>query len=111
MVFKNGKPVLVLGGSGGPRIISSVLNVMVNVLDVGLPLEEAIAASRVHHQWMPNEIVFDRSPDDGLATALRDRGHTIAGYRKKGVVQVIHIRGDELIGASDPRKGGRPAGY
>jgi gamma-glutamyltranspeptidase/glutathione hydrolase len=111
MVFKGGKPVLLLGASGGPRIISSVLNVIVNVLDFGWPLERAIAAPRVHHQWLPNDVVFDRTPDEVLAKALRTRGHAIATYRKKGVVQAILIRDGDLIGASDPRKGGRPAGY
>jgi gamma-glutamyltranspeptidase/glutathione hydrolase len=111
MVFQDGKPVLLLGASGGPRIISSVLNVIVNVLDLYWPLEKAVAVPRVHHQWMPNEIVFDLAPDEDLAAALRGRGHAIATYRKKGVVQAILIRNGGLIGASDPRKGGRPAGY
>jgi gamma-glutamyltranspeptidase/glutathione hydrolase len=111
MVFKDGKPVLLLGASGGPRIISSVLNVIVNVLDFGWPLERAIAAPRVHHQWLPNEVVFDRTPDEALAGALRKQGHATATYRKRGVVQAILIRDGDLIGASDPRKGGRPAGY
>ncbi len=111
MVLQDGQPVLLLGASGGPRIISSVLNVMVNVLDFNWPLGKAIETLRVHHQWMPNEVVFDAAPDESLVAALRGRGHAIATYRKKAAVQAIHISNGELIGASDPRKGGMPAGY
>lgn len=111
IVMRGQNPVLLLGGSGGPRIITSVLNVMVNVLDLDWPLAKAVENTRVHHQWMPNEVVFDRAPAAALVDALRSLGHTVAAYRKKGVVQAIQIQNGELIGASDPRKGGQPAGY
>ncbi len=111
IVLKEQKPVLLLGASGGPRIITAVLNVMINVLDFNLPLAKAIENTRVHHQWMPNEVAFDQKPDESIATALRSLGHTLAKKQKKAMVQAIQIHDGALIGASDPRKGGRPAGY
>ena len=111
LVCKDGKPYLLLGGSGGPRIISSVLNVLVGVLDFGRSLEEAIAAPRVHHQWKPDEIRFDRDPDLQLIHGLRQRGHQLSDKHTTGIVQAIHFDGKRLIGASDPRKEGQPRGY
>jgi gamma-glutamyltranspeptidase/glutathione hydrolase len=111
MVLRDGQPYLLLGGSGGPRIISSVLGVLVQVIDLKMPLEDAVTARRVHHQWWPNEVVFDAPPDPALAEGLRDRGHQISDKRRTGVIQALLIQDGQLIGASDPRKGGRPAGY
>jgi gamma-glutamyltranspeptidase/glutathione hydrolase len=111
IVLRDDQPVLALGASGGPRIISSVLNVMLNIIDVGQPLAPAIASVRVHHQWQPDEVVFDRDPSDAGAAGLRARGHRLADARRSGIVQAIRFRPDgTLVGASDPRKGGRPAG-
>ena len=103
--------MLLLGGSGGPRIISSVLNVLLNVLDFEMPLPDAMAAPRLHHQWQPNQVFFDKAPPADWAGGLAARGHTLSKKRKTGIIQAILIQNGELIGASDPRKGGRPAGY
>jgi gamma-glutamyltranspeptidase/glutathione hydrolase len=111
IVMKDNKPVLVLGASGGPRIISSVLQVLLNVIDRDMPLDKAISEIRVHHQWKPNEVFFDRQPSPELARDLRQRGHEISQKTRGAVVQAIQIVNQPtLIGASDPRKGGRPAG-
>ncbi|MBN2447168.1 MAG: gamma-glutamyltransferase, partial [Phycisphaerae bacterium] len=110
IVMKNGQPVLALGGSGGPRIISSVLNVMLNVLDVDLPLVDAIASVRAHHQWRPDEVYFDRDASEG-EKMLEQFGHNVSEDHKTGIVQAISFLPDgTMVGASDPRKGGRPAG-
>ena len=112
IVLREGKPYLLLGASGGPRIITSVLNVILGVLDGNRSLEEAVQSLRLHHQWQPDLIYFDQSPPDALAGALTGRGHQIADQHRTGVVQAILIRPDGcLLGAGDPRKGGRPAGY
>ena len=111
IVLKDDRPFLLLGASGGPRIISSVLNVMLNVLDAGMSLEEAVAAPRMHHQWQPDEVYFDMAPLRKCVTALEARGHVVSQRRRSGVIQAILRVGDEWVGASDPRKGGRPAGY
>jgi gamma-glutamyltranspeptidase/glutathione hydrolase len=110
LFLKNGQPVLALGASGGPKIISSVLNVALNVLDYGMPLEEAIQATRIHHQWMPNRVVTDRDLDSPILKSLRDRGHYVADSHGTGIVQAIQWTQDGLVGASDPRKHGQPRG-
>lgn len=111
MIFKDNQPVLLVGASGGPRIISSVLNVIVNLLDYGLRAPQAIAAPRVHHQWRPDEIYFDKPVADAVVQSLRHRSHKISKRRKKGVVQAIWVESNRMIGLSDPRKGGAPSGF
>jgi len=110
IVLKDDKPFLLIGASGGPRIITSVLNVFLGVTDFGLSLEDAIMRVRPHHQWQPDEVSFDREPPTELAAALTKRGHKLSEKRKSGVVQAILSDGEGWIGASDPRKGGKPAG-
>ena len=56
IVLKNGKPVLVLGTPGGSRIITTVLEIIVNVIDHGMTLQEAVDAPRIHHQWLPDTL-------------------------------------------------------
>ena len=83
---------------------------MRNVTDRGMSLEEAVSAVRVHHQWLPDEVCFDRDPPTELRHALAAAGHKLGKEYKTGAVQAIQRLGDgTLIGASDPRKGGRPA--
>jgi gamma-glutamyltranspeptidase/glutathione hydrolase len=110
ILLKSGKPRLVVGGSGGPRIITSVVQVVLHVMD-DRPLEEAMSAVRLHHQWQPDEIFFDQEPPPDLVENLTARGHKISAKRKGAAVQAILILDDgTLVGASAPGKGGRPAG-
>ncbi len=111
IVIKDGMPYLAIGASGGPRIISSVLNVLINLTDRGMSLPQAVDAVRVHHQWQPDSVFFDRAPSNELAADLVTHGHHISPNRRTGIVQAILIDGPQLIGVSDPRKGGTPAGY
>ncbi len=111
IVLKDGQAVMALGGAGGPRIISSVLQVFLGLVDFELSLEDAVDLVRVHHQWKPNEVFFDKNPPEKLAEGLRRRGHYLSSQRKTGVVQVVRRSRSQLSGASDPRKGGKPAGY
>jgi gamma-glutamyltranspeptidase/glutathione hydrolase len=111
IVLKGGEPYLMLGGSGGPRIITSVLNVMLNVLDRGMTLEEAMTHVRPHHQWRPESVFFSDEPPAAMKNALESRGHQLSDLRRRGIIQAILRADDGWIGASDPRKGGRPAGY
>ncbi len=111
IVLKGGKPYLMLGASGGPRIISSVLSVLLGVTDEGMSLEKAMLRVRPHHQWRPDEVYFDTDPPQRIMLGLVKRGHKIAEKHKTGVVQAILRTKQGWQGASDPRKGGRPAGY
>lgn len=109
IVLKRGEPFMALGASGGPRIISSVLNVFLAVVEFGLSPREAMLLERPHHQWTPDEIFFDRAPEAALKRALQERGHTVSDDRRTGIVQMIVRSGDGWLGLSDPRKGGQPA--
>src|SRR5262249_25959513 len=110
IILKNGKPFLVVGGSGGPRIISNVMQVALNVMS-GMPLADAMTAPRFHNQWQPDEIYFDREPPKELVEALKSRGQTISEKRKGAAVQAIQFLDDGTkVGASDPKRGGKPWG-
>lgn len=111
IVLKQGEPFLLIGGSGGPRIISSVLNVFLYLADYGLDPAAAMTRLRPHHQWQPEELFFDQTPPAPVAADLKQRGHDLAEKARSGVVQFILRTPQGWVGASDPRKGGRPAGY
>lgn len=111
IVLKGDQPALMLGAAGGPRIITSVIHVLLGVLDGNMSLEKAVARPRVHHQWRPNEVYFDElPPPEELANPLREKGHTVSDKKKRAVVAAIMRTDDGWIGASDPRGGGQPAG-
>lgn len=111
IVLRNGEPMLLLGASGGPRIITAVVHVLLSVTDYGQSLEQAIQSPRVHHQWRPDLVFFDAKPLEWMARGLGDRGHTFSKRKRTAVVQAILRTRNGWTGASDPRKGGRPAGY
>ncbi len=112
IVEQDGVPILVLGASGGPRIISSVVQVLLAILWFGDAPVEALTRSRVHHQWLPDVVyVEDKYRDIALENALRHFGYSIKARTNIGVVQVIQSDTKYLKPASDPRKGGKPAGF
>ena len=108
LVEKAGSIFLVLGSPGGSRIISTVLETISNILDYGMGPQEAVDASRVHHQWLPDEVAYERSglPPDTIA-ALGGMGYKLVEQRPWGAVEMIEIANGRLYGASDSR---RPAG-
>jgi gamma-glutamyltranspeptidase/glutathione hydrolase len=111
IVTFDGAPVLLAGGSGGPRIITGTLHVILNILELGMRADSAVAAPRFHHQWQPDIVRIEPELDAAILTGLLRRGHTVSLYpTSAGIVQMIDCRGNTLLGASDPRKGGRPAG-
>src|ERR1700742_1417021 len=77
IVLRDGKPVLVTGSPGGSRIISTVLQVVVNVLDYHMDVEDAVAAPRLHHQWLPDEVRIEHGFPDDVVAKLRAMGHTM----------------------------------
>ena len=110
IVSHNGVPVLALGASGGPRIISSVVQVLLRVLWSGDEPIEALQRPRLHHQWLPDRVYFEEDIHIRTQESLKSNGHEIKERGHIGVVQVIHIDEGVMKPASDPRKGGRPAG-
>jgi len=114
------RPLLVLGSPGGPRIISSVLETIVNVVDHGMNVSEAVAAPRFHHQWRPDRIVHDPGafPAD-VAAALSARGHRLEVHvgdgRPSFIGNVAAIALDPAdgawLGAADPRDEASAGGF
>ena len=113
LVFKNGKVVGCLGGSGGPRIISNVLQVFLNAFENGMDAVEAVSAPRIHHQWTPDRLVINEDSPSDIHEALRKKGHKLGPESWKDfrtAVQLILVNQDgRRHAASDPRKGGQPA--
>ncbi len=112
IVLKDNRPVLVTGSPGGSRIISTVLQVIVNVLDYRMDLGAAVAAPRLHHQWLPDEVRTERGfPEETLA-ALRAKGHRVLDQLGQTSANTIALTDKGLLGAPDPRtRGAEAAGY
>ncbi len=104
-----GRVVMVVGASGGPTIISATLQVVLNVLVFGLDPQEAVAAPRIHHQWLPATLSVEPGIPEDVLRGLRARGHEVVVQDAFSAVQVIVRAGDALEGGADPRKGGWPA--
>ena len=108
-----GQLQLVLGSPGGSRIITATVQTIINVIDHGMPLEDAVHAHRIHHQWKPDQIYYER---DGLppvtVRALEAIGHTLKS-KKWGIgdVQAVGRIPNGWIGVSDTRSDGVPMGY
>lgn len=103
IVLRDGRPVMVLGSPGGPRIITTVLNLLVNLIDHGMTVTEAVNAPRLHHQWLPDTIFAERfalSPD--TKALLEAKGHRITESAPWGIAEAI------LLDA--PRLGPTPPG-
>lgn len=114
IVTRDGRTVLVLGSPGGGRIITTVLQVLLNVVEHGLDVQEAVDAPRFHHQWYPDVIRLEHVgfPRD-VVDALTAMGHRTEVLADMGDVQIIEIDPATglRLGASDPRRGGQTLGY
>lgn len=106
LVLRDGAPVVVVGGSGGPTIITGTLMALIAALDWREPPAQVITAGRVHHQWMPHRAWVE---DEQVAQALAERGHEVKVGPSFNSIQIIVRSQDAWIGVSDPRKHGRPA--
>jgi gamma-glutamyltranspeptidase/glutathione hydrolase len=107
LAIRDGRAVIAVGASGGPLIISATLETLTNVLDYGLSPEAAVAAPRVHHQWMPNVLLVEPGIPEADRNALRILGHKIRQIPGIAAVSLATIEADRSAsGAGDPRKGG-----
>ena len=109
IVMKGGKPVLVTGTPGGSRIISTVLQVIVNTLDYHMDVEAAVAAPRVHHQWMPDKVFVEPGFSEDVLAELRARGHQVVQAMTCCSANSILVTPYGLLGAPDPRTRGAEA--
>lgn len=109
---RTGRPLLIVGARGGPRIITAVTQTILNVIDHRMSLAEAINAPRVHHQALPDTIRFERNGlTPAVADSLRALGYGATTFGAIGSVNGIMRTERGWVGYSDPRSGGRPAGY
>lgn len=112
---KDGSLWFTVGSPGGPTIINTVLCIITNVIDYDMNIQQAIDAPRIHHQWLPDELVgepFGLSGD--TQRALTARGHTLAKLRYLGDAEGIMIeeKTGMRLGATDPRRSdGQAVGY
>ena len=112
IVLDQGRPVLVAGASGGPRIITATLQAVLNCLLFDMRPVPAVEAARFHHQWTPDVLEFEpRWEDRVVIAAIEELGHETRNGTSYASVQLIRIDPDGIRAASDPRKGGAPAGY
>ncbi|WP_027553995.1 gamma-glutamyltransferase [Bradyrhizobium sp. Cp5.3] len=109
IVLKDGRPVLVTGSPGGGRIISTVLQVVVNVLDYKMDVAAAVAAPRLHHQWLPDEVRVERGFPDDVLFKLKAMGHLVVEPMGQTSANSIAVTPNGPFGAPDPRTRGAEA--
>lgn len=112
IVLKDQKAWLVTGSPGGSRIISTVLQTLINTIDFQMNPAEAAATPRIHHQWLPDEIRVEKGISADTLELLKQKGHKIVQKSTMGRTQTIQILPDGIYGYSDPRNpDGATLGY
>jgi gamma-glutamyltranspeptidase/glutathione hydrolase len=113
IVVRDGKTVLVLGSLGSSRIITTVANVLIGVVDYGMNIQEAVNAPRFHNQWLPDLLYVERwfSPDTMQALQKMAYNVDVSGYWSEAECIAIDPKTGERLGASDGRSGGKAVGY
>jgi gamma-glutamyltranspeptidase/glutathione hydrolase len=106
IVLKDGKVELVTGSPGGPRIITTVLGMLLDVIDFGMNIAEATDAPRVHHQWRPDELRVERGLSPDTLHLLRAKGQNVVESSAMGSTATIAIRDGWIMGAADTRQRG-----
>ena len=113
IVLKDGKLYLVVGSPGGSRIITAVMQVILNVIDFNMNMQDAIDAPRIHHQWMPDKLDFEKGMSPDTLALLKARGHSIDEARPQVLARVEGIMSLDgwLMGGTDLRASGKAAGF
>jgi gamma-glutamyltranspeptidase/glutathione hydrolase len=114
IVLKDGKLFMTAGAPGGSRISTAVAQVILNVLDFGMNVQDAIDAPRVHHQWQPDKLSLERGISPDTVALLKSRGYDVDYAPGVVLAQVAAIVSDGgwLQGGSDGRSAaGKAAGY
>ncbi|MBW2447357.1 MAG: gamma-glutamyltransferase [Deltaproteobacteria bacterium] len=114
IVVRDGKVFMVSGSPGGPRIITTTLLTLLNVIDWGMNVQEAVSAPRFHHQWVPDRLLVERAFPRDVVDALRARGHEVKiSERDWSSAQAIVIDAETGIhyGGTDPRTDGAALGF
>ena len=113
VVTKDGKLFMVTGSPGGPRIITTTLLTILNVIDYGMDVQEAVSAPRFHHQWIPDALRIEPAISVDVADALRRRGHEVkTSTRNWSAAEAIVVDPETgwHYGGTDPRRDGLALG-
>jgi gamma-glutamyltranspeptidase / glutathione hydrolase len=114
IVVKENRPLLVLGARGGSRIPTSVAQIICNVIDFGMTVQEAVDAPRVHHQWVPDTLIFEkRALASDVVRNLGSMGYVLQEVNVTARAEALMVdpRGTWLLGGADPREEGFAIGY
>ena len=112
IVMKDGKPFLITGSPGGSRIISAVLQVIVNAIDFEMPIGQAVSAPRLHQQWQPEDVYVEPGFAPDALDALEKRGHKIVATPPHTSTNSIEVTAEGYVGAADRRtRGSLAAGF
>jgi len=112
IVLKDGKPFLVTGSPGGSRIITTALQVIVDIIDFDMTVTDAVTAPRLHHQWLPDIVFVERAFPAQAVAALEARGHKVSADPPWSSANSIAVTPSGLVGAADPRtRGALAVGY
>ena len=112
IVMKDGKPFLITGSPGGSRIISAVLQVIVNAIDFKMPIGQAVSAPRLHQQWQPEDVYVEPGFAPDVLEALEKRGHKIVATPPHTSTNSIEVTAEDYVGAADRRtRGSLAAGF
>jgi len=115
IVLKDGKPVMTVGAAGGPTIITQAVRAIINHLDLGMDIGDAIARPRIHHQWSPDLLQVEHTLDKKTSAGLAAKGHTlhtVGPQERNGISQAIiyDVENKKFTGAHDPRTPGKAGG-
>jgi gamma-glutamyltranspeptidase/glutathione hydrolase len=109
LIFKDGAPYVVTGSPGGSRIITTVLQLLVNVMDFDMNIAEATVQPRIHHQWLPDRLQMEPGHSYDTQEILKGMGHKVTDSASQGSLQSIMIDKGLFFGASDTRRPGAGA--
>ena len=104
IIFKEEKPYLVFGTPGGSRIITTVLQVALNVMTHDMNVAQAVNSPRIHHQWLPEVLMIEEGFGADTKALLKDKGYRLYPSRTMGSVQAILMKDGYFYGAADPRR-------
>ncbi len=113
IVLQNGEPIIAVGAAGGPRIITCVLQELIFMLELGMTPMQAVAEPRFHHQWFPQELMYEKQVSRDLVESLEKKGHKMKELTSSSTSHIVakNPAGPGFIGAADPRGDGSSEGY
>ena len=104
IIFKDEKPFAVFGSPGGSRIITTVLQVALNIMDHDMNIAQAVHSPRIHHQWLPEVLMIENGFGTDTENLLKQKGYRLYPASTMGSIQAIMKEGNYFYGSADPRR-------